>query len=168
MNPTPKAWFATGVFAITGLWGLLFYATVSDTLWAHVMFYTVLTINSFFSVRLFSRIQPAHVSQYVMDAALVAVYFALAFSIGRPLLFAFFALAVFIVATPKYALMLGKIPHNDLLRRKILIDLTGIAFCALVLAGTLIGYEIESAWTLAIGFTLANVYLLLIRPMYRL
>lgn len=168
MTPTLKAWAVSLGFAVVGLLSAMLLAPQNAFLAPHVAFYATLTLNSFFSIRLFSSIQPRSFSQGIADAGLVVTYVGLAFSIGYPLLFAFFALGVFIAAPPKYALMLGVIPHPRLLKRKILIDIAGTALCALVLAGTLLGYELESAWILASVFALANLYLLLVRPMYTL
>lgn len=166
MSPVAKAFLATFVFSSAGAVSFAFAAPVSPLLTPHAAFYVVLVLNSFFSVRLYSRIQPKDALQTFFDALLVVVYLALALSIGQVVLFPFLALLVFVVAAPKYAFMLGKIPHESLLRRKILIDLAGAALCLAVLAGTLSGYELEGAWTLAIVFAIANIYLLLVRPMY--
>jgi uncharacterized membrane protein len=35
------------------------------------------------------------------------------------------------------------------------------------LVGALLGYEVESTWALALVFLAANVFLLLVQPMYR-
>lgn len=168
MKASYKAWLVTLGFSLIGIVSLIFFAPRSEFVIPHTLFYAVLTLNSFFSVRLFSAIQPKTISQTAADAILVLVYCGLALSIGDPIPFAFFALCVFVAAPPKYALMLGVIPHNSLLKRKILIDLVGTALCTAILGGALFGYELESAWTLAVVFTLANIYLLFIRPMYRL
>ena len=167
-NPTTRAWLATVLFTGAGLLSLWLVAPWNEYLLPHVLFYAVLTLNSFFSIRLYASIQPKRIEQSALDTALVLVYLALAFSIGRPEFFALFALIVFITATPKYAYMLGHIPHGPLLRRKILIDISGIAFCAAVFAGTMAGMPLLFAWVLAIGFAVANIYHLIIHPMYRL
>lgn len=168
MSPFSRAVLATTYFTLAGVLGVLFVAPHNMYVLPHALFYAVITLNTFFSVRLYASIQPAAAAQYALDALLTGIYTALALSIGRPEWFAAAALAIFIAATPKYAHMLGRIPHDALLRRKILIDLSGVAFCALVFAGTAFGYPYESAWVLAVVFALANVYHLLIHPMYRL
>src|SRR3989344_5835049 len=168
MTSSTKALLVTTSFSILGIASLLFSAPSSELVVPHVLFYAVLTVNSYFSVRLFSSIQPSTISQSVADTILVLMYIALAFSIRHPLAFAFFALSVFVAAIPKYALMLEVVPQRMLLKRKIFIDCMGTALCTAVLGGTVLGFELESAWTLAAIFTFANVYLLFIRPMYRL
>jgi hypothetical protein len=76
---------------------------------------------------------------------------------------------VFVAAPIKYVLMLDHVPHHGFLKRKLLIDLSGTALCALALLGAvLLGYPLVSAWALAIVYTIANIYHLVINPMYRL
>jgi hypothetical protein len=75
---------------------------------------------------------------------------------------------MFIVATIKYACLLNKIPQPKLLKRKIIIDLVGVSGCALILGGILAGYTELSLWTLAVSFLIANFFLLIVWPMYRL
>lgn len=167
-NPTIKAWVATLAFSLAGITSLFFAAPISSYLLPHGIFYAVLVINTFLSIRFFSALAPENHSQMAIDIVLVLLYLALAFSIGRPLTFAFFALCLFIAASSKYPLLLLVILQTDVLKRKILIDLMGTAACAAILAATILGYAFEAAWAAAIGFTFANVYLLRVKPMYRL
>jgi fatty acid desaturase len=51
--------------------------------------------------------------------------------------------------------------------RKMAIDSLGGLLCLVALIGALSGYEIESTWALALVFLVANVFLLLVQPMYR-
>lgn len=134
----------------------------------HVIFFAVLILNTVFSVRFWRPLQPKSPVQLVIDGVLLANYAALLFAIGRPIEFAFFAALLFIAATMKYAVMLGVVPHTDVLRKKIIIDLLGAFLCAAVLFATLMGYALYAAWALAVIFTLANIYLLYFRPMYKL
>ena len=168
MSPALKAALATLLFSGVGLITVLFYIPLTAVALPNAIFYVVLTINSYFSIKLYASIQPTDAAQRFFDSLLVVIYLALAFAIGHAAVFSSFALLVFVVATPKYALMLGKIPYGPLLRRKILIDLSGVTFTAAVFLGTLAGFPLESAWFLAIGFALANIYHLIIHPMYRL
>ncbi len=163
-----RATLATLFFIAAGVAALLFVAPPNEYVLPHSIFYAVLTLNTFFSIKLYATIQPNDQHQRIVDFLLVAAYVALAFSIGRAFEFSLVALILFIFATPKYAMMRGKIPHDALLRRKILIDLSGVAFTAVVFLGTIAGYPLESAWVLAIGFVIANIYHLVINPMYHL
>ncbi|MDP2648863.1 MAG: hypothetical protein Q8P19_03115, partial [bacterium] len=55
-NPVVKAWVATASFSAAGIASLFLLAPVSDTLIPHLIFYAVLVLNTFFSIRFFSRI----------------------------------------------------------------------------------------------------------------
>ncbi|MDO8562146.1 MAG: hypothetical protein Q7S05_05005 [bacterium] len=168
METKTTAWLTTITFSLIGIWTFFYRAPIVPELLPQTIFYAVLVLNTFFSIRFYAKIQPKNVSQATIDVILVLTYIVLGLSLGRPVAFVFAALCLFIAAPIKYMLMLGLIPYEALLKRKILIDSQGTALCALVLAGTLAGYAFASAWAFAILFTLANVYLLLIRPMYRL
>ncbi len=168
MNSTAKSWLATSAFALAGIVAALFYSIVSPFLLPHFIIYMVLVVNTFFSIRFWGALQPNDVRQLLVDAVLVLAYLTLAFSIGEPLHFALAALFLFVAASLKYILMRGRIPHESLVERKIFLDALGAVACATLLGGTLTIYALEAAWLFAIGFALANVYLLFIRPMYRL
>jgi hypothetical protein len=167
MSPKIRALAATILFSITGCWALLFHTIPWEFVIPNGIFYAVLTINTYFSIRFYSAFTPDEPFQTFIDLLLAASYIGLALTIGIPVAFAFFALLIFVVAPAKYAHMLGKTPHDKTLRRKILIDLLGTFTCAFVLGLSLIGLELKAAWILAVLFTLANIYLLAIKPMYR-
>ncbi len=168
-DPMKRALLSTGFFASAGILSFFFFAPSNLVLWPNTLFYAVIVLNTFFSVRFFARITPHSWTQSVVDGVLVLIYLALALSLGREWAFPFFALCIFVAAPIKYVLMLGKIPHSDLLRRKLLIELLGAGLCtAALLCAVFLGYPLTAAWTLAIIFSLANIYLLAIRPMYRL
>lgn len=167
MNPNLRALGVTILFAIAAFWSLLFHNEPWEYVIPHVLFYAVLTINTYYSVRFYAAFTPESAFQTGIDLALAAAYIALALSIGLPLAFSFCALAVFTIAPAKYAHLLGKTPYNATLRKKILIDLLGTAMCVLVLGLTIAGFESKGAWTLTGLFTAANIYLLFIKPMHR-
>lgn len=166
-NPRAKAWLATSVFALAGIVSVLFYAIVSPFLLPHALIYAVLVFNTFFSIRFWSALQPKDIRQLFVDAVLVITYLTLAFSMGEPFYFALAALCLFIAAPLKYVLMLGRTSHGELVERKMLIDFLGTLACAALVAGLFLGDALGVTWLFAIGFTLANIYLLFIRPMYR-
>ena len=168
MNPAAKSAFATTAFSLAGIASVLFYSIVSPFLLPHFIIYAVLVVNTFFSIRFWGALQPQDLRQLIVDAILVLAYLVFAFSIGEPLYFALAALGLFIAATIKYMLMRNRTPHGALVEHKIFLDALGAVACVALLGGTLTVYALESAWLFAIGFTLANVYLLFIRPMYRL
>src|SRR3989344_1408128 len=160
MNPAAKSVLVATVFSLAGIISALFYSVVSPFLLPHFIIYAVLVLNTYFSVRFWGGLQPKDSRQLLIDAALVGAYLALAFSMGEPTYFAF--------ATFKYVLMRGRTPYEAIVERKIHIDALGAFGCAIVIGGIFLGYALEAAWLFAIGFSLANVHLLLIRPMYRL
>jgi hypothetical protein len=166
MNPTTRALGATIVFAGVGMWALLFHNVPWEFLVPHAIFYAVLTLNTFYSVRMYTVIAPESAFQSLIDIALAASYIALGLTIGLPLAFSFCALIIFTIAPMKYAHMLLHTQHDATLKRKIMIDLLGTLMCAFVLGLTLIGLELKGAWILASLFALANIYLLYIKPMY--
>ena len=97
-SPETKAWFVTGGFALVGMLAFWFVAPSAHVTWPDTLFYAIIVLNTFFSVRLFSSITPPSFWQAITDAALVLAYVALALTIGREWAFPFFALCVFIVA----------------------------------------------------------------------
>ncbi len=166
MSPKNRALAATILFSVVGMWSILFHSVPWEFVVPHVIFYAVLTLNTFFSVRFYTSFTPPSLFQSFIDIALAAAYIGLALTIGIPLAFAFFALTVFTIAPAKYAHMLGRTAHDATLRKKILIDLLGTVMCVFVLGLTLVGFEQKAAWILAALFTAANIYLLAIKPMY--
>src|SRR3990172_11302373 len=94
-NPTVKTWTATIAFSLAGTISALFYSTVSPFLLPHFIIYAVLVVNTYFSIRFWSALQPQDSRQFLIDAILVLAYLALAFSIGEPTYFAFAAFALF-------------------------------------------------------------------------
>ena len=167
-NPTAKSVLATGVFSLAGIISALFYSVVSPFLLPHFIIYALLVFNTYFSIRFWSALQPNDLRQALIDVVLVAAYLALAFSMGEPAYFAFAAFTLFALATFKYVLMRGRTPYEAVVERKTGIDALGALACAALTLGLFLGYALEATWLFAIGFALANVYLLLIKPMYRL
>lgn len=164
--PLLKAWFVSIAFLALALWTILFRAPLSSVLFPELIFFLVLVLNTFYSVRLYAAIQPDDLAQAFVDVVLVAIYAWLALSLSTHIEFFLAATILFIAATPKYMLMHGKIPYDALLRRKVKIDTTGIALCTLCFGLAYSGHSFLAAWALAITFTIANIYLLWIRPMY--
>lgn len=167
-NPALKTWVATIAFSLAGTISVLFYSIVSPFLLPHLIIYAVLVANTFYSIRFWSALQPKDMRQTLIDGVLVLAYLALAFSMGEPVYFAFAAFALFALATFKYVLMRGRTSHEAIVERKTGIDALGALACAVLVLGMFLGYPLEATWLFATGSALANVYLLLIRPMYRL
>jgi hypothetical protein len=157
---------ATLAFALAGLVSLL----VSPASWSakapNALFYVVLVLNTYYSVRFFDDLPPQDRDERLIDAVLAVAYVALAAAIGEPLLFALLSTLLFAAAVAKYALLLRVMHRRVLLRRKMAIDTLGGALCLATLGGTLFADPLVSAWVQAAVFTLANVYFLGIQPMY--
>lgn len=169
LHPNTKALFVTLVFVAAIILGTKYAQDTWLGILPLLIFYLVLTINSYFSIRLFSAITPPDdKGQLAVDLLLGCTYLFLAYSIDTPAVFFLTTLLLFVVAPMKYALLLNNIPHPKLLKKKIIIDLGGTFLSGAVIAGYLWGYSYESAWALAVVFAVANFYLLVVNPMYRL
>lgn len=167
-SPALRAFVVTAGFSAAGVYALLFRAPLAPELLPQIIFFVTLLVNTFFSVRFYARIQPKDSSQMIIDVLLVVSYIALALSIGRAIEFSIAALILFGLAPMKYVLMLGKVPHRALLRRKIRIDTSGTILCVFLLAATLAGYGFAGMWVTTMIFLAANIYLLKFKPMYQL
>jgi hypothetical protein len=158
---------ATALFGTAGIAGLL----LSNAEWSAraptALFYAVLVVNTWFSVRFFSRLPPIDRDESAIDGLLTILYVGLAFAIGRNVPFLAVATVLFFAAVSKYALLLRIMDLPRTLKRKMAIDALGGLLCLVALVGALLGYEVESTWALALVFLAANVFLLLVQPMYR-
>ena len=133
-----------------------------------LLFYSVLVVNTVFSVRLFDRVIPRDRHQTAIDCALIALYVLLASQFHSPRSFTMVATLLFATATMKYVFLTGRVPWTRLLRRKIRIDAIGTLACALALAGVLAGHAPVATWALAIANLVGNVYVLVLQPLYRM
>lgn len=168
LTPGKKAWTACSLFAAM----LAFGALAMKPSWPGVLpiliFYVLLIINTYFSVKLFAEVIPDLPSQRAIDAILVVFYGVMAFSIGNAALFGFFLAVFFTIATMKYVLVLGIVSQPRLLKRKITADCLGILLGLAVVGGIMAGHETFSVWGLAIIFSVANVCMFFVWPLYRL
>jgi len=137
--------------------------------WPLVVFYTVLLINTYFSIRSFASITPKeHLGQKLIDAALVACMLLMVLNFNSIINFTLIATLLFIVATLKYVFLARLAGYSKLLYMKIRIDTLGILFCFLAAVGTLWGYGKQVSMIWSLGFILANVYVLWLKPHYDL
>jgi hypothetical protein len=158
--------FIAILFGIAGWFLFVYDWRVSLPL---AIFYALLVINTYPSVQLFSSIVPLDDGKHALvDIILAFSYLFLAVSLGQPQQFAICALVLFLIAAGKYSLMLYEVPHQKLIERKLRVDLLGALMCAIVLALISFGWFWTGVWGLAIMFALANVYVLALRPLYRL
>ena len=166
MSEKLKTYIFTIAFSIIGgtmIWKNNNYETLPLTL-----FYIILLINTFFSIEFFARITPKRRSdQYIIDFLMGIIYLILILNLGNEGMYLLLATILFIVATLKYALLLEVVALKTL-KKKIIIDLLGGIACALALAGFLLGYGEVTNWLWVLVFLFANIYLLAIKPMYKL
>jgi hypothetical protein len=171
MTHTIKAGIVSAFFFLVGIVAWHFFVPIESTTTSFplLIFYITISINTFFSVQLFSKIIPhENILQKMFDVALVLIYIWLAYAMQNVLLFAFVDTLLFIVAAAKYAFLLRIVHHPILLKRKIIIDLCGALAGLLAIGGVIAGYPFETAWALASAKVIANIALLYFWPMYRL
>jgi hypothetical protein len=168
IHHTLKASIVTLFFLLAGILSLS-----AKTNYAYIvpisLFYLMLTINTYFSIRLFVQITSKDDwVQNGIDLVLVALYILAALSMDNVLHFMFYILLLFIVATAKYTHLLNKTPHRMLLKNKILTDTSGILGCALTLGGIIFWHPGASIWIFSFAFIFANFALFFVWPLYRL
>jgi len=167
--PTTKALLVSVFFAVIGVYGFMTTTLFDNALALPLgLYYATITINTFFSIQIFSAITPKDFWQIIFDATLVLSYCALAFSFGSVLTFSFISGILFLVAIGKYVHLNRLISFPAFLRRKIFIEKLGalLSFSTFIVAA--FGFVALAAWILGGVFAIANVYFLVFRPMYRL
>ena len=157
---------ATAAFVAAGVVGLLIAPGDLPSTAANALFYAVLLLNTYLSIRFFRVQRPYKRDERIVDAVLAVSYLALGASIGRVTVFLAVSVVLFIAAVAKYVRLTGILELPHLASRKIFLNILGSVLCAGSLAIAVGGYPVIAAWIHAAIFTLANVYLLLIKPMY--
>ncbi len=169
LTPKIKTIGTTIIFLLAGISSLLFFTKNIYTALPLFIFYITITINTYFSIRLFSSIVPHdNTKQNIIDALLFCLYIALAFDFNNPNIFVFLLCILFAIAIIKYTHLLGVITHIKLLKKKIIIDTLGALMALLSFFGIMYGSQTLSVWLLAIVFLLANIILLVVKPMYKI
>jgi hypothetical protein len=169
LSPQFKTFSTILFFTIVGIYGALVYGKNIIVSLPLMIFYLTITVNTYYSMKLFTRIVEKHTFlQDSVDVVLVILYGFLAFNFDKPLMFVYIVSGLFIVATLKYVLLVGKLPHQKLLKNKIRIDSMGIIMGFITLILTATGNLFFGTWFLAITFGIANIILLFIWPMYKL
>jgi len=165
MNAKLKACVFVVLFSVIG--GVMVYENFNLATLPLVLFYVVLMINTYFSIEFFSKIIPSkRLDQKIIDLLLVLSYLALILSFGNEVWYLLFAIMLFVVATLKYVCLLGVVDLK-ILKKKLIVNIFAIVACILALEGYLIGWGRVIMWTWALVFLFANVYLLIIKPMYK-
>lgn len=148
-----------GAYAVFQQWG-------TATIVPFALLYACILLNTYFSVRCFSTLARQTLFQQCVDVTLALLYVSMAWTIGQPLSFALSCGLMFVVASMKYAAMLGTLPHLSLLRYKIMVDALGAGGALVALAGMSAIDALTFAWAWAIGFILAQGWIFLYRPLY--
>ncbi len=134
---------------------------------APLLFYILLLINSFFSIKFFLKIIPRNTFQNIIDVILIIFYILIALNLGNGIFFTLYLAMFFALAVLKYTRLLNLVNQPKLLRRKITANTLGILLALAAYFGILNGYETVSLWAMTIVFAVANVYYLFVKPLYR-
>ncbi len=165
-----KAIWGTAGFALLGM---LFLFTVKNFPYSlpALILYAGLVINTYFSIRCFSSITKENdTMQGVVDIGLAVLFLGLVFTFNNIQNFLMIGLFLFELAVVKYILLLrtAGAEYHTLIWKKILIDMLGVISGSLGLTLTLFGYYIASIWILVLLLTSANIYLIILKPFYKI
>ena len=160
-----KALLVATAFAIAGVISALI-ATPHPAL---LLFYVTIAINTYYSVMFFAPLTPhEHAEQHLIDTVLAIWYVLMAATLSDPYSFTLFSTALFLTAVLKYEFLRLVLAHGEMLTRKIMIDIGGAALSAAAFAGVVFADVNLSVWAFAVVFVIANIYLLYVKPMYRI
>lgn len=165
---TLRATGACLLFLVVGLYGVPRVTDLRSAL-PLMIFYFALVFNTFFSVRLFGLvISPEDMFQQGIDLFIALFYLGLPFLFSNTLLFLYGVSVFFVVTAAKYAVLIDRVVHPKLLKKKLLANLLGAGGAGLSLGLALAGHSDLGAWLYSIGFLVANVIFFTISPLYRL
>jgi len=160
---------AAGIgFSLIGFIAVLIRAPNSRELVPDALFYGVLILHTFFSVRFFSRVIAQDSWQIATDLALVAVYLALALSLGDGLRFLVLALCLFALAISKYMPSLRDSHLKFLMRRKIKYEIGGIVLSGCSITIALLMDQTIAVWFFTIVYAAVTFDMLFNRGVYSL
>lgn len=159
----------TLIYTLLGLIGIFFRVEDWSVSLPIVIFYFLILVSTHLSVSFFLSIIPEHsYIQKVINGALLVIYFILAFNLNDPLNFMIVTALLFSVSTIKYLLMVEENPHKKLLWRKVSVQTLGTIACILTILGILSGYALISTSLWLLCFIIANIYIISIKPLYRI
>ena len=163
-----KATLASLTFLVVFIWATRYIVVDWELSLPLAIFYVILIVNTYFSVKLFSGIIPKdNVLQDSIDFVLVMFYIAMSASMNNPILFYVVPSVFYIIASMKYTILLGIIDYPVLLKRKIFVNLLGSLACVTVLSLAVFNYNF-AGWLFAGEFFVANIVVLWLWPIYRL
>ena len=162
-----RALYTTLVLALWFFLVLAYYPFQWFLVWPLIFFYSILLVNTFFSIRSFASLTPKeNIIQQAIDVLLFLSMVALPVLFFVPIIFIILTLFLFITATLKYIFLVLVVGFSKLLYWKIKVDTLGILLCFLTLVGILFGFEHISIVIFALTFFLANIYVLWWNPLY--
>jgi hypothetical protein len=136
--------------------------------WPLVVFHILLLVNTFFSIRAFATLIPSTAGQWAFDIALGLCMVFAPLTFNYPIHFAFLVLLLFILATYKYVLAIPLTGLPEMLYRKIVIDLLGVVGTFAAVVAMWQGFVFPAAVLGATAFVAGNVYVLWLKPLYRM
>jgi hypothetical protein len=169
MSAKKRAILAIVIFLAAGAAGIALAIVLHRPLsWPALLIYAMIVWNDYHSVAYFSTvIATEQRSQRVIDVTLAILNSALALFFTSPTFFTAVGILFFAVATLKYASQLSVIDNPELLYRKTVIDIIGTIAGSLTMLAILLNQEAVAMPILAGLFSLATIYLIHIRPLYR-
>jgi hypothetical protein len=153
------ALIATGAFSAFALGAWFFIVPNSATALPHAIFYSVLVLNTYFSIRLFHHLSTSRRDQQTSNVVLAAAYCLLPVFMGRSPFFELIASLLFALATFKYVL-LYRSEKLRIIKRKLQIDLMGCALCVSSFLAALHDHPVAGSWVLSVVFLIGSLYLL--------
>jgi len=153
------------------------YAAVVWALWtqrgtiatANLVFYLLLLLNTYFSMTFTeAAFRVRCPSDVAISLLLVALFIALPWTMDRATWFYLAMTLFFCAAVAKYTNWLTRVDASFFLRRKILINTSGIVLNFLATAGTIFtGEERLVVLTATVLYAYGNLHTLVIDPLYR-
>lgn len=155
--------FVTGVALLAVVAAIVHHAVSIPLL---VVFGWIL-FNSFFSVRILLALQLHTLFHALSDLALMLLYIAMAWGIGRPVLFLTAVAGLFTVAALKYRMVPRSKGRRSYLRDKTFVNIVGaLGGIATMLAMFILGPKIAFV-LFAAGFSAVQPWIFMVRRLYR-
>ena len=162
-----RAVVATLFFVLCGLFAMSTIGNAWGVAWPLVVFYFLLVLNTYFSIRYFSIIiSPVIPSQIAVDTVLTVFTLLLLTALKDPLSFNVILTALFATAVLKYVIAIPVTEYPVLLHRKIRVDALGVLASSLATFGVASGHATTTVLVWAAIFAGANIHVILLRPLY--
>jgi len=161
-----RAWVATISFFGLGLIGTMTTVTDWQIAVPLMIFYFVMLVNSFFSIRYFALLEPLRDRrQFILDLGMIVTYASAPFFFSYPVIFSAICTTLFVLGSIKY-FVLTHHQTTPILIRKTRIDYLTAVFGFPVTWLMTTDHVLFVAWAFAIGNIIVNYELLIRRPLY--